>query len=126
MIASRPVGGAHILRSEIGEHPLCEIEIEIDGARLAFFRPGVGAPLAAGLPEEAVVLGCHKFVACGGAGLLDSALAVGHVIVPASLVRDEGALCHSLLPAREVRSVVRTSSAKVARETWTAGQLYCT
>ena len=70
LIASRPVKRAYTMRSEIGEHPL--YEMEVDGQRLAFFHPGVGAPLAAGLLEEAIALGCRKFIACGGAGVLDS------------------------------------------------------
>ena len=34
--------------------------------RLAVFHPGVGAPLAAGFLEEAIALGCKRFVAVGG------------------------------------------------------------
>ncbi len=56
------------LRSEIGTHPLYELDIE--GRRLAVFHPGVGAPLAAGILEEVIALGCKKFIACGGAGVL--------------------------------------------------------
>jgi len=44
-------------RSEMGEHPL--YEIAVGGRRLAFFHPGVGAPLAAGLLEEMIARGCH-------------------------------------------------------------------
>ena len=133
VIASRPVRRAYTLRSEIGEHPL--YEMEIDGARLAFFHPGVGAPLAAGLLEEAIALGCRKFVACGGAGVLDSALAVGHVIVPASAVRDEGTSYHYLPPAREVSAspdVVAAIEQTLQRhhvdylvsKTWTTDAIY--
>jgi uridine phosphorylase len=32
--------------------------------------------------EELIALGARKFVACGGAGVLDSSLAVGSIIVP--------------------------------------------
>src|SRR5215470_19306 len=53
------------LRSEIGDHPI--YEMDIDGRRLSLLHPGVGAPLAAALLEEAIGLGCRKFVACGGA-----------------------------------------------------------
>ena len=71
--------GAHVIAmgsSEIGEHPLYEMELQ--GQRLAIFHPGVGAPLAAGLLEETIARGCHKFIACGGCGVLDKEIAVGH------------------------------------------------
>ncbi len=90
------------LRSEIGTHPV--YEIKMGGKRLAVFHPGVGAPLAAGLLEEMIALGCSKFIACGGAGVLDSKLALGHVIVPFSAVRDEGTSYHYLPPSREVEA----------------------
>lgn len=87
-------------RSEMGEHPIYELDVE--GRRLALFHPGVGAPLAAGLLEEVIARGCRKFVACGGAGVLNREIAVGHVVVPASAVRDEGTSYHYLPPSREV------------------------
>lgn len=88
------------LRSEIGTHPVYELDVA--GKRLAVFHPGVGAPLAAGLLEEVIALGCKKFIACGGAGVLDGALAVGHAIVPVAAIRDEGTSYHYLPPGREV------------------------
>jgi uridine phosphorylase len=69
---------------------------------LAFVHPGVGAPLAAGLLEEIIPLGCRKFTACGGAGVLNREIAVGHIVVPSVAVRDEGTSYHYLPPAREV------------------------
>ncbi|HQE93032.1 MAG TPA: nucleoside phosphorylase [Anaerolineae bacterium] len=87
-------------RSEMGRHPL--YEMEVDGQRLAFFHPGVGAPLAAGLLEEVIARGCRTFIVCGGAGVLNSAIAVGHIVVPVAAVRDEGISYHYLPPAREV------------------------
>ncbi len=87
-------------RSEMGEHPL--YEIAVDGRRLAFFHPGVGAPLAAGRLEEMIARGCRKFIACGGAGVLNREIAVGHLVVPTSAVRDEGTSYHYLPPGREV------------------------
>ena len=47
-------------RWEDGPHPIYEIEHQ--GKRLGFFHPGVGAPIAAGLLEEAIAFGCRKFV----------------------------------------------------------------
>ena len=77
-------------------------EIDMNGKRLAVMQAGVGAPLSAGLLEEVIPLGCHKFIACGGAGVLDKEIALGHLIVPRSAVRDEGMSYHYLPPAREV------------------------
>ncbi|RME87909.1 MAG: hypothetical protein D6770_08190 [Anaerolineae bacterium] len=89
-------------RWEDGPHPL--YEFEYGGRRLAFFHPGVGAAMAANLLEEVIALGCRKFIACGGAGVLEPDLAVGHLIVVSGAVRDEGVSYHYLPPAREVKA----------------------
>jgi uridine phosphorylase len=89
-------------RSEIGSHPIYEIDYE--GQRLAFFHPGVGAPLAVGLFEEVIAMGCRKFIACGGCGVLDREIAVGHLLVPVAAIRDEGTSYHYLPPSREVQA----------------------
>ena len=86
--------------SEIGQHPLYEIDFE--GRRLAFFHPGIGAPLASALLEETIARGCDKFAACGGCGVLDKEIAVGHLLVPVAALRDEGTSYHYLPPSREV------------------------
>jgi uridine phosphorylase len=85
---------------EDGPHPLYEIAVQ--GRRLAVVHPGVGAPLAAGILEEVIAFGCRKFVACGGCGVLNKEIAVGHLILPVCAVRDEGASYHYLPPGREV------------------------
>ena len=95
--------GARIVvenRWEDGPHPLYEISFQ--DRRLAFFHPGVGAPVAAGLLEEVIALGCRKFIACGGCGVLEKEIAVGHLIVVSGAVRDEGVSYHYLPPAREI------------------------
>jgi uridine phosphorylase len=86
--------------SEIGTHPLYEIDFE--GKRLAFFHPGVGAPLAAALMEEVIARGCTKFMACGGCGVLDKDVAVGHLLVPEIALRGEGTSYHYQPPSREI------------------------
>src|SRR5260221_1537941 len=88
------------LRSEIGRHPVYELDLQ--GRRLAVFHPGVGAPLAAAFLEEMIAIGSRKFIVCGGAGVLRSEIAVGHVLVPTVAVRDEGTSYHYLPPGREV------------------------
>jgi uridine phosphorylase len=120
-------------RSEMGKHPLYEIAVE--GKRLAFFHPGVGAPLAAGLLEEVIALGCEKFIACGGSGVLDRSLAVGHLLVPRAAIRDEGTSYHYLPPAREVEaslegvaaieSVLKAHQCEyLVSKTWTTDAFY--
>lgn len=87
-------------RWEDGPHPI--FEITHHDRRLAFFHHGVGAPIAAGLLEEAIALGCRKFIACGGCGVLDQHIAAGGLIVVSAAVRDEGVSYHYLPPSREV------------------------
>lgn len=121
------------LRSEIGMHPV--YELAVDGKRLAVFQPGVGAPLCAAMFEEVIAVGCRKFIACGGAGVLDSAIGVGHVLVPQSAVRDEGTSYHYLPPAREVAAAPEAVAAieailrahhveYVLTKTWTTDAIY--
>ena len=86
--------------SEIGRHPL--YEIKVDGKRLAFFHPGIGAPLAIGLMEEMIARGCRKIIACGGCGVLDKEIAVGHLLIPTTALRDEGTSYHYQAPSREI------------------------
>ena len=87
-------------RWEDGPHPVYEISCQ--NQRLAFFHPGVGAPLAAGLLEETIAFGCRKFIACGGCGVLEKDIAVGNLVVVSGAVRDEGVSYHYLPPDREV------------------------
>jgi uridine phosphorylase len=98
-------GGVKFLansKSEIGYHPLYEIDFQ--GKRLAFFHPGIGAPLAAALLEEVIARGCRKFIAVGGCGVLDKNIAVGHLLLPIAALRDEGTSYHYLPPSREVEA----------------------
>lgn len=89
-------------RWEDGEHPIYEIDHR--GRRLAFFHPGVGAPIAAGLLEEAIAFGCRKFVVVGGAGVLDKELTVGRLILVEGAVRDEGLSYHYIEPGRQIQA----------------------
>lgn len=120
-------------RSEIGTHPIYEFEFE--GKRLTLFHPGVGAPLAAALLEEIIARGCRKFIACGGAGVLIPDLALGHIVVPTSAVRDEGTSYHYLPPSREVAASIDAVAAieqtlsergfaYLSAKTWTTDAIY--
>ncbi len=75
---------------------------EYSGKPFCFMHCGVGAPQAAAHIEELYAVGCRKVIACGSAGVLDSSLAAGHLIIPTSAVRDEGASYHYLPPSRYV------------------------
>jgi uridine phosphorylase len=104
--------GAHVValsKSEIGDHPI--YEIDYGGRRLALIHPGITAPLGAAILEEAIAFGCRKFIACGGAGVLDGRIPVGHLVVPTSAVRDEGTSYHYLAPAREAKPGARALAA---------------
>lgn len=87
-------------RWEDGPHPI--YEMEHNGRRVAFYHPGVGAAISAGLLEEAIAYGCRKFIVVGGAGALEKGLDVGKLILVSAAVRDEGVSYHYLPPAREV------------------------
>ncbi|MBN2353763.1 MAG: nucleoside phosphorylase [Spirochaetales bacterium] len=89
-----------VLTTQFADHPVYEIEYR--GGPLAFFHPGVGAPLAAALMDEMIAHGYSKFVACGGAGVLDREVQAGKVVIPRAAVRDEGTSYHYVAPAREI------------------------
>jgi uridine phosphorylase len=120
-------------RWEDGPHPVYEISYQ--NRRLAFFHPGIGAPLAAGLLEEVIAFGCRKFIACGGCGVLAQDIAVGHLIVVSGAIRDEGLSYHYLPPAQEVsangaalKALAETLSRRGVRyrtgKTWTTDVPY--
>jgi len=129
------LGGREIgrLGSELGSHPV--FEIELDGRRVALAQAGVGAPLAAGWLDELIALGGRAFIAAGGAGVLVPGLVMGHVIVPTAAVRDEGTSYHYLPASREVsptgdavEAIVATLEAHqvpyVTGKTWTTDGIY--
>jgi uridine phosphorylase len=65
------------------------------------------------LLEEAIAFGCRKFVACGGCGVLETDIAVGHIIVVSGAIRDEGVSYLYLPPDREVTANPSAVSALV-------------
>jgi uridine phosphorylase len=92
----------HQLQSELGPIPI--YEIKVNDKRLAVTHPGLGAPFAATMLEELIALGCRKFIACGGAGVLKKDIVRGMVVVVNSAIRDEGISYHYLTPSREVNA----------------------
>jgi len=121
------------LSSEIGLHPIYEMQYA--DKSVALFHPGVGAPFAAAMMEEVIALGAEKFIACGGAGVLDKEIAVGHIMVPVAAIRDEGTSYHYLPPSREVlvnnkavgaiEKVLKEQQCKyILAKTWTTDAFY--
>jgi len=85
---------------ESGSHPYYEIEYK--GKRLGLIHPGVGAAIAGSILEEIIALGSTKIIACGGSGVLNPEIAVGHLIVPQYAYRDEGMSYHYMPPSEKV------------------------
>jgi len=57
--------------------------------------PGkLGAPACAGFYEELIALGAEEIIFCGGGGVLKPKVALGHLIVVDSAIRDEGFSYH--------------------------------
>ncbi len=92
----------YTLRSEIGSNPV--YEFATPRGPVTVVHPGVGAPLAAGVVEEVAALGVRTFVACGGADALVDDLALGHVMVVTSALRDEGTSLHYAAPSRIIEA----------------------
>src|SRR5271167_5068406 len=119
--------------SEVGRHPL--YELEFGHRRLAVVHPRTGAAMAAAMLDRVIARGARKFIACGGAGVLDSKIAVGQIVVPNSAIRDEGTSYHYLPPAREVAPSPRALAAiektlrkngldYIVAKTWTTDGLF--
>jgi uridine phosphorylase len=95
--------------SEMGPNPF--YQMKWNGQKLLVFHPGVGAALAGGFLEEAIAGGARKFIACGGAGVLQKEIVVGHPVILNAAVRDEGTSYHYLPPGREVAASPRPTAA---------------
>ena len=115
--------GAHSIYALRRAHPV------------AVFHPGVGAPLAAAFLEEAIALGASRVVACGGAGAVSKELALGHIVIPTSAIRDEGTSYHYVPAGREIeadpdgiavaeRVLQRRGVAYTLGKTWTTDGVY--
>ncbi len=121
------------LHCEIGQFPVYVVEYERKKCAVVF--PGVGAPLVAAMLEELIALGCRKFIACGGAGVLNKEIAVGHIVVPIAAIRDEGTSYHYLAPGRDVtpsqegidalkRILIKHQCNYILGKTWTTDAFY--
>lgn len=119
--------------SEAGVLPVYQIIYK--RKKISLFFPGIGAPMAGGFFDELIALGFTKFIACGGAGVLDKKLCAGHIVVPVSAVRDEGTSYHYMPPSREVdagkkgveaieKVLKRHKAEYVLGKTWTTDGIY--
>jgi uridine phosphorylase len=91
--------------------------------------------MAAGLLEDVIAMGSKKFIACGGAGVLDKTIGMGQIVIPKNAVRDEGTSYHYLPPSRDVDASQEGISAiqevleihdipYVVGKTWTTDGIY--
>ena len=65
-----------------------------NGRSIGIFQTLIGGAGTAGLLEETLAMGAKKVLLYGACGVLDSALAAGHFILPTQAYRDEGTSYH--------------------------------
>ncbi|MEG0853467.1 MAG: nucleoside phosphorylase [Angelakisella sp.] len=121
------------LKSETVTFPI--YETVCNNKRIAIVQGFVGAAGSAGLIEELTAMGFTHFIVCGGAGVLQRNIQVGHLIVPVSAVRDEGVSYHYIEPSREVecnqhaievieKQLELDNIPYIKSKTWTTDALY--
>lgn len=109
-IFSRPIvdwllekyGGEELCRSRFCTGDEIIWRVKAGDTEAALFVSHVGGPAAVSILEELVARGGKHFVFCGAAGVLDSEIAHGRLLVPTAAIRDEGASYHYLPAADEV------------------------
>ena len=110
-------------------------EMEYDGKPIAIVQGFVGAAGSAALLEELIAMGAKRFIVCGAAGVLQKGIQVGHLVVPYTAVRDEGASYHYAPPSREMEcdphalSVIENALSSenipyIKAKTWTTDAFY--
>lgn len=110
-------------------------ELEYKGKKIVLLQAYVGAPGAAVQIEVLTALGCRKYIACGGCGVLQKDIAIGHLIIPTIAVRDEGTSYHYVKPAREIvanervvkvieNTLVERGVPYIKAKTWTTDAFY--
>lgn len=73
-----------------------------EGQPVALVQGFLGSAGSAALLEELIAMGGKRFIVCGGAGVLQRGIQVGHLILPCAAIRDEGTSYHYAPPAREI------------------------
>lgn len=110
-------------------------ELTYGDQKIALVQAGVGAPLAVSQIDELTAMGASKYLVCGSCGVLRQEVAVGHLIIPDSAVRDEGASYHYVAPAREIQAdphavaciqsvLARHDLPYIVAKTWTTDAFY--
>jgi len=110
-------------------------QIEYKSEQVVLVQAVVGAPWAAAHIEELTAYGCKKYIACGGCGIMQKDLAVGHLIIPVSAVRDEGTSYHYAPPSREIAmddnavqaieaALAENSAPYIKAKTWTTDAIF--
>jgi len=121
------------IHSETVDIPI--YEMEFDNQAVGLVNGFVGAAGSAGLLEELIAKGFEKFIVCGGAGVLQKGIQVGHLILPYSAVRDEGVSYHYVEPSREIecnaealkvieKTLNEDNIPYIKAKTWTTDALY--
>lgn len=124
---------AAFFRAESLKLPVYELEYKEE--KIALIQAGVGAPIAGAQIEELTALGCKKFIACGSCGVLQKDIAVGHLIIPTSAIRDEGTSYHYIKPSREIdanmhavelieSTLIEQKVPYIKAKTWTTDAFY--
>jgi uridine phosphorylase len=112
-----------LYKTMCGETPVCLIQ--------GF----VGAVNSAAMLEELIAHGIKRFIVCGGAGVLQKGIQVGHLVVPYAAIRDEGVSYHYIAPSREIecdpavvesieRALTRRGIPYIRAKTWTTDAPY--
>lgn len=110
-------------------------QLDYKGQQIVLVQAIVGAPHAAGHIEELTAKGCKKYIACGGCGVMQNDLAVGHLIIPTSAVRDEGTSYHYAPPSREIEmdevavqaieaALTESKAPYIKAKTWTTDAIF--
>lgn len=121
------------LNSTLGKHKIYEMKYK--NMIMNVFNPGLGGPMAGGFLEELIGLGCENFIACGGAGVLDSKIEMGELIVPTESVREEGTSYHYIgenekirvnsVILKKIEEVLKNNEIKyVEGKIWTTDAIY--
>jgi len=110
-------------------------ELDYKGEKIALIQAGVGAPLGAFQIEELCAMGCKKIIACGSCGVLEEDIALGHLIIPTSAIRDEGTSYHYMKASREInanteavnaieKTMIEKKVPYIKGKTWTTDAFY--
>ncbi len=127
MFAPREIGSMH------AGMPVPIYEIDYKNKPIAFYQTIIGGAVTAGMMENIIAMGGRKFIFFGSCGALDKSLAEGHLIVPTSAYRDEGASYHYapasdyiMIPTAEMLSNMLSGLhiPHVKGRTWTTDGFY--